>query len=115
MNEALLFYWSSIQFFCILLAIPTITLITFGYLAYRNIRHLANTRQLNGSDRQLVLMVCLQLILVIVSTVPFGAYNTYILATANVKKTAEQLDRDFLFQIVASLFGVFNFGVKYPC
>ena len=113
MNNALLLYWSSIHFFCILLAIPTITLIIFGFLAYRNIRHLTNTRQLNGSDRQLVLMVCLQLILVIVSTAPFGAYNTYILATSSMIKTTEQLDQDFLFLTITSLFGVFNFGVSF--
>ena len=113
MNDALFFYWSSVHFFCVLMAIPTSTLITFGFLAYKNIRRLTNTGQLNGSDRQLVLMICLQLILVILSTVPFGVYNTYILVTSNVIKTSEQLDQDFLFLTITSLFGVFNFGVSF--
>jgi len=111
------------------MAFPTITLLTFGFLAHKNLRQLTNTGQLNGFDRQLILMVCLQLILmvclqlilmvclqlilVILSTLPYGIYNAYILATSNRIKSVEQNDREFLFLTVTTLFGVFNFGVKF--
>jgi hypothetical protein len=42
---------------------------------------LINTGQLNGADRQLVVMICLQLILVVISTISYGIYNTYTLIT----------------------------------
>lgn len=95
------------------MATPTIILVTFGSLAYKNVRRLTNTGQLNGADHQIVVMVCLQLILVILSTVPYGVYNTYILVTSNINKSPEQIDRDFLFLTVTSLLAVFNFGVSF--
>ncbi len=112
-NQALSIYFSTIHFFCVLMATPTIILVTFGSLAYKNVRRLTNTGQLNGADHQIVVMVCLQLILVILSTVPYGVYNTYILVTSNINKSPEQIDRDFLFLTVTSLLAVFNFGVSF--
>ncbi|CAF2843133.1 unnamed protein product, partial [Rotaria sp. Silwood2] len=73
-------------------------------------RQLTHARQLPGADRQLVMMVCLQLLFVVVEAIPFGTYNTYILLTSNRKKDAEQMDKDFLFLTVTSLLGSFNFG-----
>ncbi|CAF3374452.1 unnamed protein product [Rotaria sp. Silwood1] len=111
-NTILSIYWSYIHFFCVLLAIPTITLVTFGFLAYKNMRRLAISGQLVGADRQLVKMVCLQLTLVVLAAIPYGIYNTYILSTSNRNKTAEQIDQEFLFLTTTSLLGLFNFGVS---
>ncbi|CAF3349321.1 unnamed protein product [Rotaria sp. Silwood1] len=102
-NKILSIYWPYIHFFCVLLTIPTITLVTFGYLAYKNMRCLAKSGQLIGAGRQLITMVCLQLTFVVVATIPFGIYNTYILSTSNRNKSAEQVDQDFLFLTVTSL------------
>ncbi|CAF2388072.1 unnamed protein product [Rotaria sp. Silwood2] len=112
-NEILSIYWSYIHFFGVLLAIPTIALVTFGFLAYKNMRRLANSGQLIGADRQLVTMVCLQLIFVVIATIPFGIYNAYILSTSNTNKSAEQIDQDFLFLTITSLLGLFNFGGSF--
>ncbi|CAF3779201.1 unnamed protein product [Rotaria sp. Silwood1] len=87
--------------------------VTFGFLAYKNMRQLTHARQLPGADRQLVIMVCLQLLFVVVEAIPFGSYNTYILLTSNRKKDAEQMDKDFLFLTVTSLLGSFNFGSSF--
>lgn len=111
-NQNLLIYWSSIHFFVVLMAIPTLTLATFGYLGYRNMKRLTDNGQMIGSDRQFITMICLQLILVIVATIPYGVYNTYLLITFNRIKTVEQLDGDFLFLTITSLVSLFNFGVS---
>lgn len=93
------------------MAIPTITLSTFGYLGYKNMKRLTMNGQMIGSDRQFILMICLQLILVILATIPYGIYNTYTLITSNRSKTLQQIDEEFLFLTITSLFGLFNFGV----
>ncbi|CAF5127832.1 unnamed protein product [Rotaria sp. Silwood1] len=65
-------------------------------------RCLAKSGQLIGAGRQLITMVCLQLTFVVVATIPFGIYNTYILSTSNRNKSAEQVDQDFLFLTVTN-------------
>ncbi|CAF1437071.1 unnamed protein product [Rotaria magnacalcarata] len=111
-NQLLAIYWSYIFFFAVLLAIPTVTLVTFSFLTYKNLHRLTNIGQLVGSDQQLVKIICLPLTLVVMATIPFGIYNAYILATSSNYKNAEQIDRDFLFLTVTSLMGLFNFGVR---
>lgn len=105
-------YWSYVHFFTVVLAIPLVTLLTFGFLAYKNMRRLTRAGHLVGSDHQLIKMICLQLIVVIMATIPYGIYNSYMLATSNKIKNAEQIEQDFLFLTVTSLSGLFNFGVS---
>ncbi|CAF2374495.1 unnamed protein product [Rotaria sp. Silwood2] len=83
------------------------------YNQIRNMRRLAKSGQLAGADRQLIKMVCLQLILVVLAAIPYGIYNTYILSTSNKSKNAEQTDRDLLFLTTTSLLGLFNFGGSF--
>lgn len=74
-------------FFTIL---PLVTIIVFGVLAYRNMRLLRNTAHLQSSDRQLILMISGQVILVIISVGVFGVFNAYSVATASANKSIEQ-------------------------
>ncbi|CAF2115394.1 unnamed protein product [Rotaria magnacalcarata] len=106
-NQLLAIYWSYIFFFAVLLAIPTVTLVTFSFLTYKNLHRLTNIGQLVGSDQQLVKIICLPLTLVVMATIPFGIYNAYILATSSNYKNAEQIDRDFLFLTVTRSFYIF--------
>ena len=70
--------------------IPSLVMVTFGYLAYRNInqtRVLAEQR----ADRQLMRMTLVQIILVLISFIPFGTNNAYGLITSSVSKDTNRL------------------------
>lgn len=87
-------------------------MITFGMLAYHNIRLIRNTTQLNNADRQLTIMVCMQVIIVVISVASYGGYNVYSLATTNVYKDAEQKSKDLMALTVTSLSAFLNYGVS---
>ena len=76
-------------------------------------QRLTNTGQMVSADRQLVVMVCLQLLLVIIATIPSGIYIIYTSITLNEKKTTEQVDQEFSFSTVTSLLSLFNVGVSF--
>ncbi|CAF1374259.1 unnamed protein product [Adineta steineri] len=70
-------------------AIPILTMATFGYLAYRNIRRTVALAE-QHADRQLVKMVLIQVALVVICIAPVGIYNAYSLITYGVVKSLNQ-------------------------
>lgn len=94
------------------MAFPILVMIIFGILTYRNMHTLKRTAELSNADRQLVIMVGLQVILALVATVPYGSYNVYALITANMMKTSEQVGRDLFIVSVTTMISISHFGVS---
>ncbi|CAF1482045.1 unnamed protein product [Adineta steineri] len=89
-------------------ALPVSVMLTFGYLAYRNIR-LTTALTRHRVDRQLTRMICMQVILIAVCQIPYGIFNAYTLLTANVTKDADRLDKELFASRIAALL---NYGTS---
>ncbi|CAF1420530.1 unnamed protein product [Adineta ricciae] len=89
-------------------AIPIVVMVTFGYLTYRNI-HLTRTLARQYADRQLVRMVLFQIILVIISFVPYGTYSVYSLVTTGMAKDTYRLLQEAFAITVLSLVPYFYY------
>jgi hypothetical protein len=91
----------AIYLLVVLSVIPVLIMIVFGYLAYRNIQltiALAEQR----ADRQLTRMTLIQVVLVVISIVPYGINNTYDLITAATTKDVDrQLKESFVSTVVS--------------
>lgn len=79
-------------FLCV---IPMLIMIVFGLLTYRNIRQTIILAE-QHADRQLVKMILIQIILVVISNVPFAAVTVYNLITANIKKDFNRQMKELL-------------------
>jgi hypothetical protein len=98
-NNADFAIYSLIYLLGIICAIPVSIMIIFGWLTYRNIRQTIVLAELQA-DRQLIRMTLTQVILVVISLLPYGIYNTYILITNNIIKDSDrQLKEYFAFTI----------------
>ena len=105
-------YWSYVYFLGLLTATSITVMVTFGVLAYHNMRLLRNTARLNSADQQLTTMICMQVIIVVISIAAYGGYNVYSLATANTFKDVEQKGKDLVAFTVTSLSAFLNYGVS---
>ncbi|CAF3209134.1 unnamed protein product [Rotaria sp. Silwood2] len=86
----------------IFLFIPTILTIIFGFLTYKNVcqsKGLTNQH----ADRQLVNMICMQIIIIILATIPYGIYNIYSLVTIKTIKDKDRLNKESLAFTIISL------------
>ncbi|CAF0838930.1 unnamed protein product [Adineta steineri] len=83
------------------------------FTSIRNMRMLQNNRQLQGADRQLTLMVCAQVGLILISTVPYAIYYAYSLNTAYQNKTSEQKDKENFIANVIGMTASFEFGGSF--
>ncbi|CAF1359818.1 unnamed protein product [Adineta steineri] len=84
--------------------LPVVIVTVFGTLAYRNMRTLTNTRQLQGADRQLTYMIFGQIILIIIAVVPGGIFFIYSSSALSLTKTAEQSEIEyFIFNVLNTL------------
>jgi hypothetical protein len=92
----------SVFVFLFLCAIPIIVMVIFGCLAYRNIHQ---TRPLaeQQADRQMMRMVLIQIVLVVISNTPFGAFSAYELITAGVTKDFNRLMKETLAELILEL------------
>jgi hypothetical protein len=90
------------MFFALQCAIAVLIMLVFGSLTYRNIRR---TRALaeQQADRQLTKMVLMQIILVVISMIPFGIFTAYSLITAGVSKSIDQLTKEYFVLIILVL------------
>jgi hypothetical protein len=79
--------------------IPSIVMVIFGYLTYRNIRRTIVLAE-QQADRQLVRMILIQVALVVFSMTPFGVYIIYYLITAEVVKGPNQLLKESFAEII---------------
>ncbi|CAF0838949.1 unnamed protein product [Adineta steineri] len=112
-NLTLQAYFTYGYFFTFATTIPIIMQITFGTLTYRNMRMLQNSHQLQGADRQLTLMVCAQIGLILTTSVPYAIYYAYSLNTAYQNKTTEQKDKENFVGNVLGLTATFEFGGSF--
>jgi hypothetical protein len=91
----------------LLCIIPSLVLIVFGYLTYRNI-HQTRVLAQQQADRQLIKMVFVETALVLISYAPYGINGTYNLITANVNKDADRLSNEgFATTIFATIFYIY--------
>ena len=83
------------------LVLPTIFILVFGYLTYRNInRSIALTNQ--QADRQLTMMVFMQILLIISTAIPYATYQIYSFITiAKIKDSNRILIELFVMTIVS--------------
>ena len=114
-DPVLAIYWSYIHSSVVVVTFPTVTMITFGLLTYRNMRSLKRTTELSNADSQLAIMVFLQVILALIATFPYASYNIYALATANMVKGQDQATRDVFIVSVTTLTSISHFGVSVRC
>jgi hypothetical protein len=106
-NFAIFLPINSLVFFS---TIPVLVMVTFGCLAYRNIRQTTVLNQ-QRADRQLTRMICMQVILIAISEIPYGIYNAYSLGTAQIIKNADWLDKELFASRVVALINYGNFAV----
>jgi len=86
-------------FMCI---IPISIMCLFTWLTYRNI-HQAIALVEQHIDRQLVRMTFMQVVLVILSFLPYGIYNAYTYITVNVTKDSNRRAIESLTSTIVSL------------
>ncbi len=81
----------------------TVTRIAFGYLTYRNI-HLTRVLAQQQADRQLTQMILIQVVLVLVSIVPYGMYHVYSQITSRISKDVNRLQiENFISAVLTNL------------
>ena len=94
-----------LTFMCI---IPVSIMCLFAWLTYRNI-HQTIVLLDKHVDRQLLKMTFMQVILVIVSFVPYGIYNAYTYITVHVTKDNDRkITENFFSTIVSQMVILFN-------
>ena len=111
-NSALQVYFTYVCFWFFYTTLPIIAMIIFGLLGYKNIRTLGDRGQLQGNDRQLALMVCGQVVLVIVTTVIYAVFNVYLVTTASVNKSIERLYIEYFIGSVIEVESFVGAGVS---
>jgi hypothetical protein len=86
----------------IFLFIPTSLTIIFGFLTCRNMSQsiaLANQQ----ADRQLTVMICMQIVLTVLTTIPYGIFQIYSLLTVKIVKNEVRLTKELLIFTIVSL------------
>ncbi|CAF1609409.1 unnamed protein product [Rotaria magnacalcarata] len=82
--------------------IPSSLTIVFGFLTYRNVsQSVGLTHQ--HADRQLVNMLCMQIILILITTIPYGFLHLYSLETSKIIKSKHatcSIPESFMFTII---------------
>jgi hypothetical protein len=105
-------YNTYVDFWIFLTAFPLILNITFGILAYRNLRMMKNANQLQGADHQITLMVLAQVALLLFGLLPFTLFQIYVLATQNMVRNQEQKDQIAFLNNFFGFVAAFEFGVS---
>jgi hypothetical protein len=86
-------------------------MITFGYLTYRNI-HLTRVLAQQQADRQLTRMILIQILLVLVSIVPYGLYHVYSQITSGIRKDVNRLQIE---NFISTVLSTLAFGYLTVC
>jgi hypothetical protein len=94
----------------IFLVIPTTLTIIFGLLTYRNMTQSVGLTN-HHADRQLTIMICMQVILIILTTIPYAIFNIYSFTTMTSVKDRDRLDREALIFTIVSLNTYIYIGV----
>jgi len=94
--------FTSVFFLVFMSIIPILIMTLFGWLTYRNIQRTIVLLDQNV-DQQLVTMTFIQILLVIVSFLPYGIYMLYIFITTDWILNANQLYIDDTFSTSVNL------------
>jgi formate hydrogenlyase subunit 3/multisubunit Na+/H+ antiporter MnhD subunit len=86
----------------IIFAIPVSVMIIFGWLTYRNIRQTRVLAELQA-DRQLIRMTLTHVVLVVISLLPYGVYNTYSLITKSTIKDSDRQLKEYFANTIFSM------------
>jgi hypothetical protein len=100
-NEGFSFY-AIVYTLGIVCAIPSLIMIVFAWLTYRNIQQTRTLADLQA-DRQLVKMTFIQVVLIVTSIVPYGIYNVYSLFTQTIFKDVDRQLKEYLASSVFSM------------
>jgi len=95
-------FYFSIFVLVIFLFIPTLLTIIFGFLTYRNVKQSIGLIN-QHADRQLTLMICVQIILIIWSTIPYGIFMSFSLLTNKTIKDQDRLNKELFVYTIVSL------------
>jgi hypothetical protein len=93
-------------------AIPGIVMVIFGYLTYRNIHRVIALAE-QQADRQFVRMILIQMVLVVISMMPFGIYTIYALITSEVIKGPNRILKETFAEIILILVSYFYYVVCF--
>lgn len=100
MNNTLTLYLPIFVLVIFFLISACLTMI-FGCLTYKNIKESIGLSNHNV-DRQLTIMICMQIILILWSTIPYGIFTIYSLLTNNIIKDIKRLYEElFTFTIIS--------------
>lgn len=106
------FFLYAIVFLCIILCGMHILILTvFGSLAYRNMKNVTIVSHLRA-DRQLAILVFIQIFLTLIGLTPYGIYSAYKIATINDVKTYDQQVKEALAGNITYLMGSLTYGVS---
>ncbi|CAF1660284.1 unnamed protein product [Adineta ricciae] len=86
----------------IICIIPVSIMILFGCLTYRNVQQRLKCIELH-IDQQIIKMTLIHVILVIVSLLPYGIFNIYILITSSVVKDVDRQVKEYLATSILSM------------
>ena len=98
----------------ILNGIPITIMVVFGYLVYRNVSRVVTLAQHNV-DRQLTIMVCMQIFLAIFSRTPNGIFFAYNTITTGVSRNANQAGIELLISSITNLLAYMINAVRIFC
>jgi hypothetical protein len=100
----------TVNSFVLLCGLPVIVMIVFGCLAYRNI-HQTRVLVREHADRQLTKMILIQVILIIISVIPFSIVNAYAVITVGVVKDIDRQLKESLAATIVGLISYLHFAV----
>ncbi|CAF1096664.1 unnamed protein product [Adineta steineri] len=101
-TNAIYAIYVSVYLLLVLCVIPVVVMIGFGFLTYRNIRLTIALAELRA-DRQLAKMTLIQVVLVIISIIPYGINNAYGLITTGMTKDANRILIESFISTIVSL------------
>jgi hypothetical protein len=86
----------------ILCAVPCLIMIVFGWLTYHNIQQTRTLADLQA-DRQLVKMTFIQVVLIVISIIPYAIDITYSWLTQAIFKDVDRQSKEYLASSVVSI------------
>ena len=95
-------------FLCLL---PITIMIIFGFLTYKNLRETILLLE-EHADRQLANMILIQVLLIMISMIPFGTFYTYRLITNGISKDTNRLLKENLVNVILTLVSYFYYIVS---
>jgi hypothetical protein len=103
--------FASLYLVIVLSFMTSIILVTFGWLAYRNLQRTTVLAE-QGAQRQLTKMICVQVILIVISLTPYGLNSLYSWCTSNISKSPNRLNIEYLVSSLIGLLLYVNYAVR---